>query len=169
VDSRRLNLGVVRDLHAESFGEPGRRTFRVRAESGETVLSIWLEKEQIVMLGSALDELLERVQSHVGEEPSSDTHGAFIGDLELKAGSLAVGFDAGLSGFTLEASDFESDFDLEKVRLVTTRTVIQRLSEEIDGIVSAGRPRCPMCGRALAGGPHFCPESNGHAKVSGTN
>lgn len=120
------------------------------------------------MLGSALDELLERVQSTVGEGPTGELHGAFIGELQLKAGSLAVGFDTSQSGFTLEASDFESDFDLGSVRLVTSRTVIQRLSEEIDGIVSAGRPRCPMCGRPLSGGPHFCPESNGHAKVSGT-
>ena len=47
-------LGPVDGVTAESFGEPGRRTFRLFAQTGPGRVSLWLEKEQVVMLGSAL-------------------------------------------------------------------------------------------------------------------
>jgi uncharacterized repeat protein (TIGR03847 family) len=136
------------------------------AETGEGAVSLWLEKEQVVMLGSAIDEVLKRVPARAGEGPAAAASGSFVGDLEIKVGSIAVGFDSEHLGYSIEAGDFESPFELEGIRLITGRETFSRLSGEIGDIVARGRPRCPLCGTPLAGGSHFCPESNGHAALS---
>lgn len=161
-----MDLGLVSALRAEAFGEPGNRTFRIFATTPEGKLSLWLEKEQVVMLGSALDELLQRVPKSRGEDPESDVIRSFMGELEVKVGSLAIGYDADHSGFTLEASDFSSAFDLSAIGLLGSRSQFEKLEDEIEEIVSAGRPRCPLCGRPVTGDAHFCPESNGHTEVA---
>ena len=45
------------------------------------------------------------------------------------------------------------------------RAAARALVTQITEIVSAGRPRCPLCGQPLEGdGAHFCPSSNGHSQ-----
>ena len=153
-------------MEAESFGEPGSRTFRMLARTAEGQVSLWLEKEQVVMLGSAIAELLERVPTQRGNEPSATTSAEFVGELEVKVGSLEIGYDASEDGFTVEASDFVSPFELSSINLLVTRDHLVRVREQIDRIVAESRPRCPLCGTPLTGGPHFCPESNGHARLA---
>jgi uncharacterized repeat protein (TIGR03847 family) len=166
VENQRLEIGLPRDLDVESFGEPGSRTFRLLAATGEGRVSLWLEKEQIVMLGSAIESLLERVPEAEGNSPESPAPGALVGDLEVRVGSLSIGYDASLSGFTLEATDFTSEVAVSSISLTSSRRQLVGMAEQIRDIVAAGRPRCPLCGRAITDGRHFCPESNGHARVA---
>jgi len=161
-----LNLGLVAAVKAESFGEPGNRTFRILAQTASGQVSLWLEKEQVVMLGSAISELLGRLPDTVGGEPQNDVVEHFVGEMEVKVGALAIGFDAGREGFTLEASDFASPFPITSIHLLATRGQFDQMRDQIDTIVSASRPRCVLCGTPLTTEPHFCPESNGHAHVS---
>lgn len=157
---------MVDSVHAESFGEPGQRTFRIRVDTLEGQISLWLEKEQIVMVGTAIDEVLARVPDRPEERPRPDNLRGFVGDLEVRVGSLSIGYDSDRLGYSIEASDFESPFDLSVIALLAPRSAFVRLSEEIGDIVSASRPRCPLCGTPLTGSPHFCPPSNGHARLS---
>lgn len=166
MDNERLSLGLVSNVRAESFGEPGSRTFRVLAETPAGHVSLWLEKEQIVMLGSAIEELLGRVPDALGTRPQSEAEGTFVGEMEVKVGSLAIGYSADQAGFTMEASDFTSPFPIKSIDFLATRDQFDGMRDQIDNIVSASRPRCMLCGTPLAGGPHFCPESNGHAQVT---
>jgi uncharacterized repeat protein (TIGR03847 family) len=166
VNDRQLDLGVVTSVHVESFGEPGQRTFRVLADTAGGQISIWLEKEQVVMLGTAIEELLDRVPDHAGEEPAAASSESFRGELEVKAGSLSIGYDAQRVGFTLQAADFyETPFELSAISLLTDRSDFKRMAGEISEILAASRPRCLLCGAALTGEPHFCPESNGHSET----
>ena len=163
-----MHLGLVAGMEAESFGEPGRRTFRIVAATAEGRVSLWLEKEQVVMLGSAITELLERVPVQRGNEPSTADEGSVVGDVNVKVGTLALGYDARNDGFTLEAGDFSSPFSFSSISLVATRGHLTHVSEQIYRIVAASRPRCPLCGSPLTGESHFCPESNGHTRLTGT-
>ena len=95
-------------------------------------------------------------------EPESS---GFVGDLEVRVGSLAVGFDPDGAGFSLEAADFTSALGLSSIVLNARRDQFTSLEHEISEIVSQSRPRCPLCGQPLSADPHFCPESNGHARV----
>lgn len=164
MNSQRLELGRVDDVHVESFGEPGQRTFRIRVEKLGGTLSLWLEKFQVEMLGVAVDELLARTAS--GEPTGEADPGiTFLGDLEVRVGSLAIGYDADQKVFQIETSEFESAFDLESIVFQTSREQISVVRSEIENIVAASRPRCVLCGTPLTGEPHFCPEQNGHARL----
>jgi len=169
VENQRLDLGLVSSIQAESFGEPGQRTFRLFVATPDGQVSLWLEKEQVVMLGSAIAELLERVPANRGKDPESDALKSFEGELEARVGALTIGYDASLRGFTLEAAELSSAFDLSTISSIgclATRAQFSEMRDQIEGIVAAGRPRCPLCSVPLSGGPHFCPESNGHAQLS---
>jgi uncharacterized repeat protein (TIGR03847 family) len=166
VDNRLLDLGLVEQLRAESFGEPGSRTFRLLAEESNARVSLWLEKEQIVMLSRAAAELLARIPDDVGNPAETPAGHGFVGDLEVRVGSLSVGFDSGARAFSFEASDFESPFGLESIKLMANREQFTHMQEELEDIIAAGRPRCVLCGTPLSGGPHFCPPSNGHTRTN---
>lgn len=161
-----MDLGPVAAVRAESFGEPGSRTFRILAETETGQVSLWLEKEQVVMLGSAITELLGRVPDGLGSEPKGGDVESFVGEMEVTVGSLAIGYDAGRAGFTMEASEFTSPFPITSIAFLATRQQFDEMRNQIDGIVAASRPRCVLCGSPLTGEPHFCPPSNGHANVT---
>lgn len=165
MENQHLDLGFVEAIVAEAFGEPGQRTFRLLVESGGARISLWVEKEQVVMLGSALDELLDPARGKRDETPSHGAMQSFTGDLEVEIGSLSLGYDRERKAFALEAGDFSSPFDLETITCLATRDQLSRMREQIEQIVAAGRRRCLLCGTPLTGAPHFCPESNGHARV----
>lgn len=163
METHRLNLGLVAGLSVQSFGEPGSRTFRILATTAEGTVSLWIEKEQVVLLGAAVDELLSRIQEPRGENPQLEERGTFIGDLEVRTGSLALGFDGASDGFSLVATDFLSELPIEAIELTANRGHLQSIGGEVEDIVSASRPRCVLCGTPLTGEAHFCAESNGHA------
>lgn len=160
-----MELGLVVDLTMESFGEPGQRTFRVAAATAEGTVSLWLEKEQVVMLGTAIEELLEHVPKEDGDAPEPIVTSTFVGDMEVKVGSLAIAYDPAQRGFTVEATDFVSALGLTSIGLLATREQFIQMNVQIDDIVAGSRPRCVLCGRPLAAEGHFCPESNGHSST----
>jgi uncharacterized repeat protein (TIGR03847 family) len=165
VETHRLDLGLVADLEVESFGEPGRRTFRILANTGQGTVSLWIEKEQVVLLGAAIEELLQRIRPPSGISPQTGQSGTFIGDLEVRTASLTLAYDGGVDGFALAATDFLSQLPIESIELVASREQLTRLEAQVEDIVSASRPRCVLCGTPLTGEAHFCAESNGHASV----
>lgn len=165
MDKQRLDLGLVAGLSVESFGEPGRRTFRVHAATPEGDVSLWLEKEQVVMLGTAVNELLDRIAAPRAVEPQVDGGSTFVGELEVRVGSLSLGYDSSCDGFTLEAAEFVSALPVESIVLTADRRQLEEVSEQVEAIVAASRPRCVLCGTPLTGEPHFCPPSNGHAHL----
>src|SRR5262249_22530542 len=58
-----IDFGLVDAVDAEAIGEPGRRTFRVRARAGDQYAALWIEKEQLTALGRGISSLLaERSQ-----------------------------------------------------------------------------------------------------------
>lgn len=160
-----MDLGLVARLTVESFGEPGSRTFRIHAETAEGTVSLWLEKEQVAGLANALEELLARVAPPRGSAPRDATRSTFLGDLDVKVATLAVGYDPEVDAFTLTGSEFLTDLPVDRVSLLADRAQIEGARDQSEEIVAAGRPRCVLCGTPLSGEPHFCPESNGHTTI----
>ena len=50
-------------LEPESIGEPGKRTFRLIAESGTSSAILWLEKEQLFQLALAAQQVCDELPS----------------------------------------------------------------------------------------------------------
>lgn len=164
------DLGRVTLIEAETFGEPGQRTFRLRIAAAAGSAFLWLEKEQMQALSMAIRQILSRrpPREHAGLEegapapPDSPAHPI----VDFKVGRLALGYDESEEYFTLSAHELEAD--PEGPATFTCETTVAQasaLSEAIERIAAAGRPRCFLCGEPIEAGHHVCPRSNGHGQL----
>lgn len=163
-----IDLGLVDAVDAEAIGEPGARTFRVRARSGTTYAALWLEKEPLAALGRGISQLLaERSSRRAAPMPRPMVMGAFVEhpDIDLHVARLGIDFDPERERLMLVADDAEGleRGDTPTFRMEMTHAQALGLSREVAEVVAAGRPRCPMCGRPLDPVGHFCPGSDGQS------
>ena len=165
-----IDFGIVDAVDAEAIGEPGRRTFRVRARAGSNDAALWIEKEQLSSLGRAISQVLAERSRRRGETPASPGALADFAarpDVELQVVRLGLDFEPDTDRIILLADDRDA---LERGNTPAFRMELSHpdalaLVREISQVVSAGRPLCPLCGRPLEdSGPHFCPGSNGHSQ-----
>ncbi len=56
-----FDFAAVDAIDAESIGEPGKRTFRVRILRGDEAAALWVEKQQLAALGEAIPRLIEKL------------------------------------------------------------------------------------------------------------
>ena len=162
-----IEFGVIRGIDAQSFGQPGQRTFRLRilganAESA----SLWMEKEQMQALSIALKQMLSQLE--YSEDPPPATVGDFpvVAEHDFRVGRMGMGFNASdrtvvLYTFELGAGDADEDEPTLRARL--TQEQCASLSAQLDDIISGGRPVCPLCALPMDDA-HACIRSNGHSK-----
>ncbi len=169
--TERADLGRVDAIKADAIGEPGKRTFRLRAVSAAGSATLWLEKEQLQALGMAIDEILAQLRANrVGQAepmPPSAESGDFPAQsaVEFRIGRLGLGYDENRDALSLLAHDQESDPEgPPTIQMLAGRGQMRRVSAEITAVVSAGRPRCPLCNTPITPGTHHsCPRANGKA------
>ena len=169
-------MGSLSRVQAETFGEPGHRTFRLVLDAGEAHCSLWLEKEQLFQLGVYLQDAVEALpEEEKGRESQRQDQEWFGGgeEVDFKAGQMMINLDKPANAFYLlayEREDPESETPEsetpEQERLSVSfwisPTQAQSLSEEALQICAAGRPNCFLCGQPINPEGHVCPRSNGH-------
>ena len=169
-----------------TVGPPGQRTFFLQARSGSRIVSVSLEKQQVVALAERVDQLLDEVMS------SRSTEGIVPAlaplDLEdsepleqpieeeFRAGTMTLSWDPDDERVVIEVFPFteaavvspeQVDEDLEEpepdeiflVRLDagSARAFVKRAER----VVEAGRPTCPFCGGPIDPDGHLCVRANG--------
>jgi uncharacterized repeat protein (TIGR03847 family) len=160
-----------------AVGQPGRRTFFLQASQGERLISLKLEKEQVVALARAIETILEELEQRELrpvsslEEPSGDAlalrqpvEPAFV------AGQMALAFDQASGLLVLVVQEAAETGAAEGPPLQVARfwaglgqmRALSRVAREVAG---QGRPICPLCGNPIDPGGHFCPRGNGHDQV----
>ena len=157
----------VSKLSAESFGEPGQRTFRIQVDSASSSASIWIEKEQLFQLALAIQQMMATLteeQDPTGGPPA-DREAPGLTSLDFKVMKLVLGHDAGRGLFIIDAHDAE-DEERATIRVWADKQQISGFSEEALRVCAAGRPLCPLCGRAVDPDGHRCARVNGHAKLT---
>ncbi len=85
--------------------------------------------------------------------------------MEFRCGQVGLGYDEEREQFIVfayPAGVAEGDPAAWTGRLTIGQG--RALSREIDQIVNAGRPKCPLCGLVMDGPIHICPRTNGHAR-----
>ena len=162
-----IEFGVARGIDAQSFGQPGQRTFRLRivganAESA----SLWMEKEQMQALGIALKQMLAQLE--YSDEPPPASAGDFpvVADHDFRVGRMGMGFDASdrtVVVYTFELGTGEDDEDEPTLRTRLTQEQSASLGAQLDDIIAGGRPVCPLCGLPTESNGHACIRSNGHS------
>ena len=151
-------------LEPESIGEPGKRTFRLIADSSTSSAILWLEKEQLFQLAIAAQQVCDEVPSSGSSADSpTELEAPELTSLEFQIYKLAMGHDQARSMFIIDAYDFEAPEPT--VRIWASRTQIENFLSEALRVVASGRPLCPLCSNPLNPDGHQCPRSNGKVHV----
>jgi uncharacterized repeat protein (TIGR03847 family) len=151
-------------LEPESVGEPGKRTFRLIAESGTSSAILWLEKEQLFQLALAAQQVCDELPSSgdTADAPS-ELEAPELTILEFQINKLAMGHDQTRSMFIIDAYDFEAPEPT--IRIWATRNQIESFLSEAMRVVTSGRPLCPLCSNPINPDGHQCPRSNGKVHI----
>ena len=143
-------LGALASINAETFGEPGRRTFRLVLKVGTANVSVWLEKEQLFQLGVSLQEATRRLSAEQRDGPSGPSGSEWSGEelaLEFKARQMLLRYETSENAFYLEAyegdeEDPEKDREGASVSFGINISQSVALAEEALKICAVGRPPC---------------------------
>jgi uncharacterized repeat protein (TIGR03847 family) len=168
-----MDLGPVDRITTDAVGEPGMRTFYLQARSGDEIVTIVVEKEQVQLLGASVLELLADIDRETGQGPDDEMELQEPVDPRWRAGRLSIGLDEERDLFLLEIEEFQPELeeddpalllreDPETVRLWATREQMLALSRHGAAVAERGRPACQFCGNPIDPEGHTCPAMNGH-------
>lgn len=163
---------------AGTVGEPGQREFYLQAREGRRVASVAVEKQQVAVLASRIDDLLDEL---MGSTETSETIPAIAPRDLLDSDPLEMPIQPEFRGGTMTLSWDETDgrvvievfplneveepleeVDPSEVFLVRmTARQARAFVERAESVVSSGRPDCPFCGAPIDPDGHLCVRANG--------
>jgi len=160
--SESFDFKQVTRVTAGAIGEPGKRAFYLQLRAAGELVSLALEKDQLRILTERLQEVFTRVSVPPAGSPPNMA-------LEEPISPIwRVGF------MTLTYSQEEEIFEVSLVEMVeegdqaatghfqASLAQMQALATHAAGVISAGRPPCPMCGGPIDHDGGVCPRLNGH-------
>ncbi len=155
-------------LEPDAVGEPGRRMFRILADSESSSAVLWIEKEHLLELAMGIQQLMATLPETDADgyiPPEREAPG--LTRLDFRIGKLALGHDSRNGLFLIDAYNMEDAPGEEPtVRVWADRAQLEDFAESAIQVCAAGRPLCPLCGRAIDPDGHACPRVNGHAKIT---
>ncbi len=170
-----MDLGPVDRITADAVGEPGSRTFYLQARTGDDLVTLIVEKQQVELLAASVLDLLANIGLETGtgpDEAAMDLEQPF--DPRWRAGRLSIGYEEDADLFQLEIEEFQPELEEddpqlllrgepETLRLRASREQMLALSRHASGVAERGRPLCQFCGNPLDPEGHACPAMNGHS------
>ncbi len=163
---------------AGTVGTPGERTFYLQAVDGIRIVSVALEKQQVIILSDRLDQLLDEIVARTGTAlPATDADNDALAqpvDEEFRVAAMGLAWDGDAGLVVIEAqAPVESEEaeqtlleDVEEgpdaLRVLLEPREARAFVERARKLVSAGRPPCPLCGQPLDPAGHVCVRLNGY-------
>ena len=156
-----IDLGVARSVDVQSLGQPGQRTFRLRlVGAGSESAALWMEKEHLLALSLAFRQVLTQV-GYAGTPSATEAIGfPEAPDHDFRVGGIGIGFNTASGTVVLQLSELEAEQE-PTLRVQLTLDDCASLAEQLDAIIAAGRPICPLCGLPVEPSGHVCVRSNG--------
>jgi uncharacterized repeat protein (TIGR03847 family) len=156
----------VTKLIAETFGDPGMRTFRINVDSASSTAKIWVEKEQLSELCSTMNQLFHEATNieYLNTSPLQNIEAPPLSNIEFKPDKIALGYDKHTSMFIIDAYSPQEDFDNPTLRIWVEANKVETFCKEGLLIVSSGRLICELCKKPKEPNGHHCDLSNGHSK-----
>jgi uncharacterized repeat protein (TIGR03847 family) len=164
-----IDFGVAQGIEAGSAGSPGQRTFHLRilGEAGQSA-ALKLEKEHLVGLRTGLRELLAQIGHQETPEVRRALRFPRTADHDFPAGALGIGFSSEDGTIVLEVRELEDEEeespDATTIRVRFAPSQGASLATQMEEIIGAGRPICPLCLTPIDPGGHVCVKSNGHSQ-----
>ncbi len=159
------DFGEVHRLEADAIGPPGRRAFRIIAESERGRVWLRVERQQLEALAMLIEQLISGVYAldlramrgiNPAEPQTVDTEPSPT--MELHVGQMALGFDEEQNTYLLLVHDVESDNDGPPTfSCVATRQQLRTLAATIGPLVDRWSPKMPNVRRAAGiGATRMC-------------
>jgi uncharacterized repeat protein (TIGR03847 family) len=156
-----FDIGHVDSFTIGTVGPKGQRTFFLQATSGDTTVSLKIEKQQVMAMAEHLANLLEDLPEIGAQEWTSAPELIVPIEPAWVIGAMGAMYDANTDNVVVMAEEIVEDPDLDDGATATFRigrgqtlAFIERAHE----IVDAGRPPCQWCSRPLNHGEEgFCP------------
>lgn len=154
---------------AGTIGAPGERLFLIQVAQGNRLVAVALEKEQTMLLGARVGEVLDQL-AELGHEVPPRQAPADMGPLDapleiaFRAAAIGLAWDHERGRLLLELFSQEPDEEGENslVQIRMTPVMAREFSSRAELIVASGRPQCPACAQPLNPEGHICPRANGY-------
>lgn len=160
---------------AGTVGEPGSRTFFLQARDGSAVVSVAVEKQQVVALAERIDELLDEVMTEQTQTVVPAVAPVALTDddpldqpivEEFRGGTMTLSWDPEDERVVVEVFPVgeEPDENGEAEEMLVVRlpaAAARAFAERAERVVGAGRPECPFCGQPIDPDGHLCVRANG--------
>lgn len=168
---------------AGTVGAPGDRTFFIQARTGSRVVSVVVDKSQVIALGERTKIMLREIKK---SDPTVFVKAVDVDDApleqpifeEFRAGVIAMAWDAENSLIVYELREMtsaddgdeeqavfsEKDLSTDLLRVHVSPTQAASFSKRCLSLASAGRMPCPFCGIPIDPSGHLCPRSNGYRR-----
>ncbi len=161
-----------------AIGPPGKRVFYFQARQENQLVSLKLEKDQVLFLAGGLSEVLADLATPASVPAESDLELEEPVEAEWAVGSMQLAYDPVADRVMITAREIASldeepgpdelstGGEADEPAGATARVALTR--EQAAGVIlhgkvllRGGRPPCPLCGYPL-GEDHSCPKTNGH-------
>lgn len=156
-----LDIGLVDAFTTGTVGPKGQRVFYLQAAVKGTMISLRLEKQQVMAMAEHLANLLEDLPEISAQEWTSAPELVEPVEPIWTVGAMGAMYDASEDNIVIMAEEITDDPDVDDADTATFRLGrAQTIAfiERADEVVNAGRPPCPLCSRPLNYGEDgFCP------------
>jgi uncharacterized repeat protein (TIGR03847 family) len=158
-----FELDDVDRFTAGTIGPRGQRVFYIQAVDGAEIVSLRLEKQQVLALADYLAGVLDDLpQPSEVATVESDLIEPVIA--EWVVGNIGVAYAESDDRVVLWAdelldadeNDDAPDVDQGTVRFRISRPLVAAFILQARELAAAGRPPCPYCGRPLDGDGSWC-------------
>ena len=173
--SSEILLDPVDHITVDAIGSPGNRVFYIEGRKNGEVISLIIEKVQLLSLIEGVDDFLDQIKEKFPDRPvlevefsEKDMQIQPPVDPKFRVGEMGLGFDADRDIVTIIAREMAFDGEEETgnvVRYGCTRQQLLALARWGAIVVERGRPICPQCLQPMEPEGHFCPKKNGHKKA----
>ena len=149
-----IDWGETDAFAAGTVGPQGRRVFFLQARRGGEVVSLKLEKQQVLGLAEFLDGLMADLPP-LDDAAVADaaTEARFDDPVEADwvVGSLGVTYQQSTDRLILIVEELLRDEDEQpaQARLPMRRELVAAFIDRARNLVAAGRPPCPWCAAPL--------------------
>ena len=158
-------LGRAIKINADAVGEPGNRRFRLLVEAEYGSACLWMEKQQLFQLATAIQRLLSTSDLTGSDAPSAMPQRTGDQSFEFQVGQLMINDESRGPILQLQANDQdETDSRIPTIGTLIDLGQLKAQAEEALTVCAAGRPRCPLCGVPMEPGGHQCVRTNGYHK-----
>ena len=165
-----------------TVGVPGERTFFLQARTGSRLISVSLEKSQVVALADRIQQIIREVRSSepltIFERVARDDQPLETPiDEEFRVGVIGIAYlaDRKLIEIDLQAiaesqSPEEDELLMEIsegqdiLRVCISLGYSESFAKRATAVVGAGRAPCPFCGAPIDPNGHLCPRANGYRR-----